>query len=302
MIRNKWTAWIYLWAITMLFYNIMFNNNCFAESRKIRNLVKNGGFEDGLKYWQLTEQAPHAVKIKKPDAAFGSQSCKIDATRRGFNVVTQEICFDDPGMYEISMKIFKSKGTGQNSGWAEITRSPKRMLGCGYTRLGFGNHEQDVWKTFKQKIQIKGKGEKHYIRLLVGKGTGYVLLDSVSVIKGDPTLSNVEFKISRDEVYVSKEIPMPFSILMRCFAESKDGVSMVIELPQNIELTALYGQPRVYSKKLVGTVRRDGADYDQYVMTFRKTRTFLGLIGIFEIEKRYSFKGYQVVLLCAVQR
>ena len=141
-----------------------------------------------------------------------------------------------------------------------------------------------LWRTFKQRIQVKGKGEKHYIRLLAGKGTGYVLLDSVSVVKGDPSLANVAFKISRDEVYVSKEIPMPFSILMRCFAKSKEGVSMVIELPQNIELTALHGQPRVYSRKIVGVVKRNGTDYNQYVMTFRKSRTFLGLMGILTLK------------------
>ena len=121
MANNKKAAWIYLWAITMLFYNVIFSSNCFAENKGFRNLVKNGEFEDGLKHWQLTKQTPNAISIKKPDAAFGSQSCKLDATRSGFNVVTQEICFDEPGMYEVSMKIFKSKGTGKNSGWAEIT-------------------------------------------------------------------------------------------------------------------------------------------------------------------------------------
>lgn len=280
------------WAMRLLFTGIIAAgigriclNNCSAANKESENLVKNGEFEDGLKHWQLTQQEPGAIKIQKSDFAFGSKSCRVKATQQGFNVVLQEIYFDEPGLYEVSMRVYKSKGTGQNSGWAEMARSKEKMLGLGYVRIGFGDHDQNEWKTFTQKINVKQKGEKHYFRLLVGRGNGYVLLDSVNITKGDSSLANTAFKVSRDEVYVSKEIPMPFSVLMRCFTDSKAGTSLVIELPQGIELQAIHGQPKVSSIKLDGTVKRDGMDYNRYVVDSKQTMTFLGLMGVLKLTK-----------------
>ena len=269
-----------------------FDEISITKRRQV-SAVKNGGFEDGLRYWNLQVEESgiisqveksEAIGIRKSDIAFGSKSCKIDATKKGFNVISQDICFNEPGTYDVSMRIFKSKGTGKNSGWAEMARAGTKILGHGHTRFGFRDYDQGVWKTYRQKVHIKERGEKHLIRLLVGAGEGYVLLDDVSIRRKDSSSSNVEFKISKDEIYVSKEIPMPFSVLMRCFAKSKEGVTLVVELPQNIELTALHGQPKAYSRKLVGVVKRDGSDYNQYVMTFRKARTFLGLMGVLKLK------------------